>query len=227
MSYNITPPLPTATEREITKQCTENDLILNHYTVTRIVYEVIKLYMMNNPPESVGVKLAQKYDVDYTKSGILLDVGYNWRTKDMSKVPAIFVQRGDVSLKGMTIGEAIAGNPKTGGETRNVFSHMPVMVTCVAAEPIAVVENLAEYIKQPLLYFRRTIQADFGIRHFLLEKITAPKLLAEGKNNFFVDLVLNITFDDNWTIQRNSLILKRVGIELFDNVMEAIQRAEI
>ena len=216
MSYNY---ILSKTE---TKKCEDQLLYLNAYVVTRIVYELIKIYMTNNSPESCGVILAQKYDPDYTKSDILLDIAYNWKTKEISKVPAIFVQREDMNLRSPTMGQDTHINSKTGAEKRLVINTLPITITCVAAEPIAVVENLAEYVKQPLLYFRKEVQVDYGIRQFKLDGITKPKLLAEGKNNFLIELKMTVTFDDNWKVSRNSLVLRRIGIELFDKLIAPI-----
>jgi hypothetical protein len=187
---------------------------LNAYTVTRIVYLVIEEYMKNNLPKDAGVNLNYTYDKDYTKSGILLDIGYNWRTKDMSKVPAIFVQREEVTYKTPSMGQAnasVTGNAQT---PRVAFATMPVTVSCIAPAPLAQVESLAEYVKQPLLWLRNDIQALFGIRRFQLVNISKPKLLEESKTNFFIDLTLNITFDDGWIISSENPLIKHIVIDL-------------
>lgn len=213
----------------ILTKCDEEDckITLSNYTVPRIVYQILKLYMMNNKPEDVGVILKQKYDPDQTKSDILLDIGFNWKSQVMSKVPAVFVQREDAIYKTPTMGENVATDQVTGKDTRVAIVSLPVIVTCVAAEPVAVVEQLAEYIKQPLLYFRREIQVDYGIRSFILEKVTAPKLLAEGKNNFYVNLLVNVDYHDGWTISRNSLKLKKVDVTLFDQLNTFLQEVRV
>jgi hypothetical protein len=211
----------------IKDNCSEPELHLNAYVVTRIVYEIIKLYMMNNPPKTCGVQLSQTYDPDYTKSKILLEIAYNWKTKDMSKVPAVFIQREAVELKAPTLGQEYDSNPKNASQRRFVWNSMPVTITCVAAEPLAVVENLAEYVKQPLLYFRKEIQKDFGIRQFKLVSIGKPKLLSEAKNNFSVDILVDITFDEGWIIKRESLKIKRIGVELFDSLMNPLDTLQI
>jgi len=223
MTINITTPLYSGTDMEMRKQCLDKELYLNAYVVTRIVYEIIKLYMLNNPPENCGVTLAQKYNIEPAKSDILLDIGYNWRTKDMSKVPAVFVQREDVGFTYPTMGQTTEISSKKGSEQRLVLNSMPVIVTCVAQKDIAIVENLAEYVKQPLLYFRKEIQSDYGIRQFKLVKVGKPQLLKEGNNNFTVELQLLITFDDGWRISRESLAIKHIGVELFDTLMTPIQ----
>ena len=195
---------------------------LNPYTVTRIVYEIIKTYMLTNTPDEAGVKLVQKFDADPKKSQILLDISYNWRTKDMSKVPAIFVGREDVEYKTPTMGQNQAARLPNDPMTRFALGTIPVVGTCVAAEPLAVVEQLAEYIKQPLLYFRDEVQKDYGIRRFQLTKVTKPKLLPEGKNNFFVELIVDITFDEGWVVNRDTLVLKHICVELFDQLMQPL-----
>ena len=221
------PTMPTVNEQEIARKCAGQEMYLNAYIVTRIVLEIVRTYITNNSPSQCGVQLAQVYNPDPTKSDILLDIAYNWREKDISKVPAIFIQRSDDELKSPTMGQTISENTKLGSEDRLVIHTMPVIISCVAAEPLAVVENLAEWVKQPLLYFRKEIQLDFGLRGFKVVRITAPKLLKEGKNNFSIDILLNITFDDGWKISRDSLVLKKIGVELFDKVIEPIQSFNI
>ena len=227
MSYNIAAPILDPNSRALIEQNSPATMRLNAYNVTRIVYEVIRLYMANNTAESVNIPLNQKYNIDSTKSDILLDVGYNWRTKDMSKVPAIYVARGDLTFQYPTLGHSISYNDKTGGDTRTALSKMPIIISCIAAEPVAVVENLAEYVKQPLLYFRKEVQNDFGIRSLVLEQITKPKLLSEGKNNFIIEVVLEVTFNDTWVITRDSLILKRIGVDIYDNLAENFQSLSV
>ena len=213
----------------ILTKCDDDDckITLSNYTVPRIVYQIIKLYMMNNRPEDVGIILKQKFDPDQTKSDILLDIGFNWKTQVMSKVPAVFIQREDATYKTPTFGESTASDQITGKETRVAIVSLPIVVTCVAAEPVAVVEQFAEYIKQPLLYFRREIQVDYGIRSFILEKVSAPKLLAEGKNNFYINLILNVDYNDGWTISRNDLKVKRIDITLFDQLNTFLQEVRV
>ena len=215
---------PTATNID-PKEC--KSIALNAYTVTRIVYEVIKTYMLTNSPKQAGVRLEQMYDADYKKSGILLDIGYNWRTKDMSKVPAIFIQREEVTFKTPTMGQNATNRGVGDPETKFAIATMPVTVTCVAAEPLAVVENLAEYVKKPLLYFRNDVQQDYGITRFQLAGISKPKLLEEGKNNFYIDLTVNISYADSWEVKKDALKIKHIGIELFDQIWQPLATLDV
>lgn len=205
-------PFSQPTNIDCPKTC--NTIKLNVYWATRIVYEVIKTYMLTNTPEQAGVVLKQTFDADYKKSGILLDMGYDWRTKDMSKVPAIFVQREEATYKTPTMGQHEGF--KINKDNRFAICHLPVTISCVAAEPLTVVEQLAEYVKQPLLYFRNEIQLDYGIRRFQLVQMGKPTIVGTGKNNFCVDLTVNIDFDDQWVVQKDALKLKHINIELVD-----------
>lgn len=211
-------PKDSAYERRKTELESTNLLYLNGFNVQRIVYELIKNYMMDNTPEECGIRLEQKYDPDPTKSDIKLDVAYNWKVQDVDKVPAIYVQRGDITIVSPTMGQDISFDEKDSEETRLTFNKMPIIVSCVAAEPIAVVENLAEYIKHPLLYFKKEVKLDFKLRDFQLRKISRPMQTKESKNNFVVDLELDTAFDENWIIKREGLKIKTVGMVIFDSL---------
>ena len=199
------------------------NMYLNGYIVTRIVYELIKNYMVSNPPASCGIQLAQSYNLDPTQSQIFLDIAYNWQASKTGKVPAIYVQRGSMQFKSPTVGLMTGVDEASGSERRRVFTTMPVTVTCVAAEPLAVVENLAEYVKQPLLYFRKEVEIDFSLRRFAVTQISPPALDGAGKNNFVVNIGMDIVFDEGWVISRESMKLRRVGLALFDSVMQPLQ----
>ena len=194
-------------------------LYLNGYIVTRIIYELIKNYMLSNTPASCGVQLAQSYNIDPTISTIFLDISYNWQSALAGKVPAIYVQRGPMTLKNQTIGLHTHVDEKTGAEHRRIFNYMPVTVSCVAAAPLAVVENLAEYVRQPLLYFRKEVENDFCIRRLMVKDITPPKLEGVGKNNFSVDINMECVFDEGWVITRESLVMRRLAVILYDGIM--------
>ena len=193
-------------------------LFLNGYNVQRIVYELIKNYMMHNTPEECGVILAQRYDPDPIKSGIHLDVSYNWKASITDKVPAIYVQRGDVEVKSPTFGQSMGGDTQESEDERIVLNTMPVRVTCVAAAPVAVVENLAEYIKQPLISFKKEIKDDFRLRQFQLQKITSPAIAQESKTNFYIDLLIQTAFDESWILKKDDLKIKSIGTVIFESI---------
>ena len=200
-----------------------NKVYLNGYLVARIAYALIKNYMTSNAPSDCGVQLAQRYDPDVTKSTIFLDMGYNFKAATAGKVPAVFVQRGEVSLKNQTLGTFTSVEDPTGTERRRVISQMPLIVSCVAAEPLPVVENLAEYVKQPLLYFRKEVETGFSIRRFMVDRITQPQLDGSGKSNFRVDIMLSTAFDEGWEVTRESMKFRRLGVNFFDELQQPIQ----
>ena len=194
-------------------------LYLTPFVVQRIVYEVIRNYMIANPPKECGVSLAQTYDMDDAKSQIFLDIAYNWKTQAINKLPAIYVQREDVTITSPTIGQSIDLNARDSRDTRLIINEMPIIVSCIAAAPVAVVEYLAEYVKQPLLYYRKEVTMDFRLRRFRVLKVTKPELLAVGKSNFVVNIMLNTAFDEGWVIQKDSLKLKTGSLKIFDGIV--------
>jgi hypothetical protein len=193
-------------------------LYLNGFTVQRIVLELIKKYMIANKPSECGVTLVQEYNIDPKLSKIFLDVAYNWRAQFADKYPAVFVQRGDIEVECPTIGQSTGYDAKESRDTKLAICKMPVIVSCIAAAPIAVVENLAEYVKQPLLSFRKEVKADFRLRDFSLKKVSSPNFVEKGKNIFVVDLLVDTAFDEGWTIQKEDLKLKSIGLEMFDDL---------
>ena len=201
-------------------------IYLNAYNVQRIVYELIKNWMMSNSPQSCNVDLASVYDKDDSKSGILLDIGFNFKATTPSKLPAIYVQRSKVAISSPILDQTITNCAKESENSRFTLSEMAVKVTCLAAAPIAVVENLAEYVKQPLLYFRKEIKTDFNFRKFQLMEISAPEYIKESKDVFKIDLVIDTQFSDNWVVKKDDLKLKTVSQILFDDITSSINKGQ-
>jgi hypothetical protein len=215
----LTLPVQTPNDRRMSELAEDDYLHINGYNLQRIVYELLKNYMLGNKPEECGIQLAQKYDADPTKSGIKLEVAFTWKTQDMDKVPAIYVQRGDIDISSPLIAQATSYNVKDSEANRMLINEMPVIISCVAAEPVAVVENLAEFAKQALMSFRSEVKSDFRLRKFQLRKITKPERTKESKNNFVVDLMIETAFDEEWKVSRQDLRMKTVGLAIFDGIL--------
>jgi hypothetical protein len=57
--------------------------------------------------------------------------------------------------------------------------------------------------------------------------MSAPELLKEGKNNFSIQLMLNVTYNDSWSITRNSLKMKHISIEIYNAVQDLIEEISL
>ena len=198
-----------------------NFLYLNAYNVQRIVYELIKNWMLSNTPASCGVNLGSSlYNLNPAQSGIYLDVAFNWQSQFPGKVPAVFIERDDVTITSPMLDQTINGAAKDSVDVRSVFNTLPIKITCVAASPVAIVENLADYIKQPLLYFRREVKSDFFFRRFELKSISKPALVKESKDNFMVTLTLLTEYGENWIVKKDDLKLKTVSMTILDGLLQ-------
>ncbi|NBQ67830.1 MAG: hypothetical protein EBU46_02945 [Nitrosomonadaceae bacterium] len=154
-------------------------LRLTPFNVQEIVFELIRNYMLANSGEDEGYSFKQKYNVDASKSDIVLDIAYNWKAKNAEKLPAIFVQRGDAKVGYPTMGQAVSRNPKESEETRMGFVSFNIEVACIATT-LGLTEQFADYVRQPLMLFRNEIKEAFGFRKFSLNEISKPTIYVEG-----------------------------------------------
>jgi len=196
-----------------------SQLTLTAWNVQSIVYELLANYMLVNDPQKIGFSFTQKYAVDKTKSGIHLDIGYNWKTTEAAKLPACYITRGDLRLQKLTLGEMIDMDTKTSETTRLSLNRMEIQVTCIA-EPVGFTEQFAEYVKQAFMSFNQEIKAQFGFRRFQLVGMSKPAIYLESKTKSIVVLTIDIAFDEGWTVRGNDLKLKTVSRAIYDGVTE-------
>jgi hypothetical protein len=207
--------LPSDIEPTVHKK---NGLEMNAWSVQNIVFELIKNYMLSNSPQDLGFTFTQKHTDDPTTNQIFLDISFNWRKDQQGKRPAIFVERGALSLDYPTFGAQVGGNIKESESERMAIQKMPITVSCLATN-LGFTEMLAEYVKQPLLSFRKEIRRDFGFREFALTTVGKPQAIQlEGKDHFYVELGISTAFDDRSMVKGDDLKLKTISKFIFDEV---------
>lgn len=194
------------------------ELYLNAWSVQNIIYELVTNYMTANPPASLGFNFNATYDKDHAKSGILVDIAYNWDAARAGKRPAIFVQRGDWDFKHPTMGQSISKkNMMESEDERMSINILPITVKVIAA-PIGFVEQLAEYVRQAFIYYQKEIQQDFKLRRFRLVEVSKPQIYVDAKEYFVIMISIEVAFDEGWVIKGDDLKLKTVGRAIFDSV---------
>jgi hypothetical protein len=206
----------TPVSREIAQKASEC-INLNPWVVQNLVYKLIQNYMLTNDPKVMGYTFDQKYDLDSSKSDIDLAISYNYKADVASKRPAVFVGRENAEIKYPTFGQSIGGNVAESENTMLGLISLPIRVFVVAS-PLGFAEQLADYVKQPLMYHAQTIQQDFGFMKFRLMQISKPQILVEAKDNIVVELVLQINYSDGWTVIGDHLKLKTVSGAIFDSL---------
>jgi hypothetical protein len=195
------------------------EMVLTPWTVQNICYEVIKNYMIENPPQKEGYRFTQTYDPDELKTGISLEIGYHYKDVAVQKRPAIFVSRGEVNFKFPTINQVVALNPKESEKVRFGMLEMPVILSVIATN-VGFTEQLAEYIFKIFFRYQEVIKQDFCLRQLKLVGISSPTLYLESKDHFLVQIQLLATFDMGATIKQDDLKLKTIAYTMYTNFSE-------
>lgn len=197
---------------------TSPTLNLNAWSIQNIVYELVTNYMVANPPDTLGFNFAARYSKDSTKSGILVDIAYNWDGAVAGKRPAIFIQRGDWDFKHPTMGQSInLRNMVESEDERFAMNILPIVIKVIAS-PVGFAEQLAEYVRQPILHYRKEIQRDFNLRQFKLSEVSKPQIYVEAREYFAIMISIEVAFDEGWVIKADDLKLKSVGRVIFDGI---------
>lgn len=207
---------PTVREQE---EQDEKKLILTPWVVQNICYEVIKNYMIENPPQKMGYRFKQKYLADDLESDITLDIAFNYKDIIIQKRPAIFVARSDAAYTYPTINQTIKSNSRESEKTKYALLQMPIIVSVIGTN-VGFTEQLAEYVSQPLFFMQEVIRNDFCLRQFKLASISGPQLYLESKDHFVVNIVINVAFDMFGVVKGDHLKLKKVAYTVFTSCAE-------
>jgi len=196
----------------------EDSLHMNAWSVQEIIYELIVNHMLANDPAEMGYKFVSRYNIDETKSDILVAISYDWKANAPSKRPAIFIQRGDMLTMSPTMNQATDySNLNESEEEKMVINTMPIQIACIAS-PIGVAEQVADYIRHAFVAYQSEIQRDFKFRQFRLKSMSRPEIYVESKDNFVIMLNINTVFDEGWVIKKDHLKLRSVGRIIFDGI---------
>ncbi len=183
-----------------------------------VVFELVKMQLLSANPEEFGLKIEQKYDVDQTKSGIFLDIAYNWKADVVQKRPAIFIQRAGMSMKNLTLGNSDAGgNTKESIDARAQLNTIDIQVKCIGTN-VGFTEQFAEYVRQPLVQYQQEIQRDFKLNRFRVTNLSEPSIYVESKEHFVIIININAVFKEGWQVKGDHLKLKTVSRQIFDSV---------
>jgi hypothetical protein len=227
-SYNIpdsdlrcatpNPAYTSAYERE-KEEHDERVMVLTPWTVQNICYEVLKNYMVLNSPQKEGYRFSQSYDPDDLKTGIALEIAFNYKDAVVQKRPGLYVSRGEASFTFPTINQTIGLNSIDSEKTRYSMVQMPIAVAVVATN-VGFAEQLAEYVFKIFLRYQEVIKDDFCLRQFKLVSLSEPALYLESKDHFVVNVNILAVFDMGATIRGDHLKLKKVAYTIFTSCLE-------
>lgn len=197
----------------------ERVMVLTPWTVQNICYEVLKNYMLENPPQNEGYRFSQKYSADELESGITLDIAYHYKDTVVQKRPAIYVSRGETTFKQPTINQTIGLHNIESEKTKYALLEMPILIAVVATN-VGFAEQLAEYVFKIFMRFQETIRRDFCLRQFKLVTLGQPTLYLESKDHFVVNIMIQSAFDMDAVIKGDDLKLKTVSYTVFTSCVE-------
>lgn len=207
--------------REMTDRKDEKGftLMLTPWTVQNIALEMVANHFLNNDPIANGYHFKQKFDSDKMKSEVFLDIAYHWDAKVIGQRPAIFVQRDSSRTASPVINQTIGMNVANSEKTKLNLNYMNIGIACIATN-LGFVEELADFVKQPFLYYQEQIREDFRFRRFRLEDISRPQIYLEAKDHFIVMLTIATVFDERWTITGDDLKIKTISKTIFDKLSD-------
>lgn len=198
---------------------------LSPWIVQGIVYELITGFFIRNTPSSMGYPLNLTFDPDKLKSGIYVDIAYNYNAAAANKRPSVFISRGDCEIVGKTMGHTVPGGSFMDSESSRLLLNTVPINVAVIASPIMMVELLADYTKQAFISYQQEIQCDFHFRRFRLHEVSRPQIYVEAKEYFIVNLSIEVVYDEGWILRRDDLKLKTVGLAIFDALNSQLQLA--
>jgi hypothetical protein len=194
-------------------------MVLTPWTVQNICYEIVKNYMLENPPQKEGYKFAQVYDADEYKTGISLEIAYHYKDAVIQKRPGIYVSRGAATFQFPTINQMMGVNHRESEKTKFGMLHMPINLAVVATN-VGFAEQLAQYVFKIFLRYQEVIRNDFCLRQFKLVSLSEPTLYLESKDHFVVNVVLQAVFDMGSVIKGDDLKLKTISYTVFTSCAE-------
>ena len=204
----------------LTQPVSEPKMYLNVWNAQRIVYELIINHFLTNDPAKLGYSFDQRYSADEKKSKIYISNAFFWNAGVVNKRPAIFVSRQDMVYNPVQfIGQNFSVNPRNSQEKRLRMSSLPLKVSIIAS-PVGLAESIADYVKYPLLYNALEIKRDFNLRQFALRAISTPRQFPESRDNFQIDMMISMVFDENWEVTKDSLKIKTISYDIFNSITQ-------
>lgn len=194
-------------------------MVLTPWTVQNICYEIIKNYMLENPPQKEGYKFTQVYDADDFKTGIGLEIAYHYKDAVIQKRPGIYVSRGPATVQFPTINQTMGLVNRESEKMKFGILQMPINLAVVATN-VGFAEQLAQYVFKIFLRYQEVIRNDFCLRQFKLVSIEQPSIYLESKDHFVVNVQLLAVFDMGSIIKGDDLKLKTITYTVFTNCAE-------
>lgn len=157
------------------------------------------------------------FDDDDLATKVIIERSCLFKSEAVQKRPAIYVKRGPISFPPRKVGfdDLQKYNAKTGESERAVFAAGSAVCFCISKQT-GQVERLAEEVSEVLIAFKPIIRQDFGFTRFDVSSVGEIGVLEESTEFFAVPVITAFEYIEHWTLQYESLILRKIIVELVD-----------
>lgn len=150
-----------------------------------------------------------------SKGGVFIELRSTWSTLNQNRSPAIIVEVGDQAFDHVRYGSIgnTRTNPKDG--TSAITDYVQIKITW---------SHFAQTYSEARLYssntvmllrgFAKAMAEEFGFENIHAVSVTAPVKDKDVPTSFRADVVAAASFNDTVTLQRETPLLKRVGVTL-------------
>lgn len=177
-----------------------------------IFVELIRQFYMNNKPMLKGVPDV-KWNADPQKTDIWIDTELRWEDEHPEFRPAIFVKLNDIQCGGIQGGSLLSNfNIKDAVSSYTSISQGSVTffhIGNTAGTACSLCDNTETY----LTVFQRQITADFCFIKFdKAQRSPLTQISKESKERYVSSVTFNFSFEESWSIKRESPILKSIKV---------------
>ncbi|MEM5809074.1 MAG: hypothetical protein QXH92_04145 [Candidatus Aenigmatarchaeota archaeon] len=134
------------------------------------------------------------------ETGIVIEPITKWLPRLTEARPAILIKRGDWKRIKLGIGDRYHTPNELGKQYFENWWQGTHILLCISGEA-AEAENISAEVSRLLNTFGWYFLKIMNLKKFEVVQIGELKLLQEGRDNFFVPVVIEYIFGDSWTVQ--------------------------
>ncbi len=153
------------------------------------------------------------------RTGIVIESIYRWRGTLAEKRPAVVLKPNTRTCMPYSLGKRVGISEQGHGEYGVLWvgSHT---VFCLHGSG-ASAEILGAEVQRELLQFSPVLVEYLGLFKFTVTEVGGISLLEESKQTFVVPVTVAWAYEENWTVERESLKLRKLPLSvLLDGALE-------
>lgn len=206
-------PYISPIERELSGK-PKPTLRLTPFNIQRVLFNLVTLHWTNDNPSLNGYTFDQRYTPNDSDSSVFIDMALNKKLNPADKKPSIIISRSDGNYNSPVMNQMIGVDPREGVVEKVHIITCGLTISCIA-EPVGLVEQIADWTAEPLTEYEELIRKDFKLRRFRMSTITRPQQYKDIKDYMLINIQMETVFDSNVRITEDSLKLKTISRDIF------------